>query len=560
QLQLQQPGSGASPATVETSAPLRASPAAPSEQSTPLLQPTAQMPGGGIPASAPQQQAATGSPNVGMTPAQAQAMLSAQQAMQVKQMQIQQQLMLQQQTPGGVNQPQFAQYLSSLFPHQLAQISNQQRMNLLAMRQQHQQQQQHQTLPQQQQFQGQLNGQNLLNQQAALQALQQGLLGGNGVGGMNGLAGLNPAVSQQIMAAQHAQNLKNQQLLKAGQPLNQTQQQQQQQQRPQAQANVNQMQLMRIRQAMQQQQQQQQQAMSGGPQRMFSIPGSQTATSPVLMGLPGPTSLPSSQQPIPGSPAMSTPLLNGSAAGHGFQMSPPMQAQPTPSMAGQQQLGMSAPHQASMSPTMHQQQVMMSPQMHVQPRPPLGHLPVQAQGQRPGMQPSQHEMMLNAATAAGLSPSAAQALIAQIAASAEANQQQQQQQQQQPAMSSSSHLSPPLPPASGEPSVSPSHAQARSVTGTPGQGSISPGSNGGSMTPISTPSAQTLQSTDSMVGQPTVAMQQRPPGNMPLAQGKQQQQPHVRPNRPVRPGARPHMARPVPPHQSRGAAGTTPPG
>ncbi|KAJ2418517.1 hypothetical protein GGF41_005017, partial [Coemansia sp. RSA 2531] len=133
QLQLQQPGSGASPATVETSAPLRASPAAPSEQSTPLLQPTAQMPGGGIPASAPQQQAATGSPNVGMTPAQAQAMLSAQQAMQVKQMQIQQQLMLQQQTPGGVNQPQFAQYLSSLFPHQLAQISNQQRMNLLAM-------------------------------------------------------------------------------------------------------------------------------------------------------------------------------------------------------------------------------------------------------------------------------------------------------------------------------------------------------------------------------------------------------------------------------------------
>ncbi|KAJ2416343.1 chromatin modification- protein VID21 [Coemansia sp. RSA 2530] len=122
--QLQQPGSGASPATVEASAPLRASPAAPSEQNTPLLQPSTQMPGGGM--------AATGSPSVGMTQAQAQTIV----AMQAKQMQIQQQLMLQQQSPAGVNQPQFAQYLSSLYPHQLAQISNQQRMNLLAMRQQ----------------------------------------------------------------------------------------------------------------------------------------------------------------------------------------------------------------------------------------------------------------------------------------------------------------------------------------------------------------------------------------------------------------------------------------
>ncbi|KAJ2489772.1 chromatin modification- protein VID21 [Coemansia sp. RSA 2050] len=545
QQQLQQPGSGASPAAAEASAPLRASPAAPSEQNTPLLQPSTQMPGGGM--------AVTGSPNVSMTQAQAQTIVAAQQAMQAKQMQIQQQLMLQQQSPAGVNQPQFAQYLSSLYPHQLAQISNQQRMNLLAMRQQ----QQHQTLPQQQQFQGQLGGQNLLNQQAALQALQQGLLGGNGVGGMNGLGGLNPALSQQMLAAQLAQNMKNQQMLKAGQPLSQAlPQQQQQQQRPQTPANVNQMQLMRIRQAMQQQ------AMSGGPQRMFPIPGSQTASSPVMMSPPGPTSLPSSA-PIPGSPAMSTPLPNGSVVGHNFQMSPPMQAQPTPLMAGQQQQqpgmlhGMSVPHQTSMSPTMPQQQAMMSPQMHAQPpRPPLGHLSAQGPGQRPvqpqglgaspipGMQPSQQAMMMAAATAAGLSSSAAQSLIAQIAANAELSQ------QQQPAMPSSSHMSPP--PASGEPSVSPSHAQVRPVTGsaTPGQGSISPGSNGGSMTPIGTPTAQT----DPV----SVPAQQRPlPAHVPLAQAKQQQ-PHVRPNRPVRPGVRPHMARPMPP--GRGTAGATPPG
>ncbi|KAJ2819163.1 hypothetical protein GGI24_004873, partial [Coemansia furcata] len=249
-------------------------------------------------------------------------------------------------------------------------------------------------------------------------------------------------------------------------------------------------------------------------------------------------------------------------------------AQPTPTMGGQQQPGvlhgMSAPHQASMSPTMHQQQVMLSPQMHAQPRPPmglpLGHMPAQAQGQRPvqapqglgapavpGMQPSQTAMMLAAATAAGLSSSAAQALIAQIAANAELNQQ-----QQTPAVSSASHMSPPLPPASGEPSVSPSHAQSRSVTGsgTPGQRSISPGSNGGTMTPIGPPSTHTLQAADTMGGQPAVpTQQQRPP-----AQGKQPQPLHVRPNRPVRPGARPPMARP-PPHAGRGGpAITTPPG
>ncbi|KAJ2894552.1 hypothetical protein GGI21_005275, partial [Coemansia aciculifera] len=330
----QQVTGAASPATNETSAPMHALSAVSSEHNTPQLQSPAQMSGGGMSVSTPQQQqqqqqSAAGSPNIGM--AQAQAMLAAQQAMQVKQMQMQQQQQLkqqqqlllqqQQQPPGGLNQPQFAQYLSSLFPHQLAQISNQQRMSLLALRQQQQQQQQHQThLPQQQQqqqFQGQLNGQSALNQQAALQALQQGLLAGNNVGGMNGLGGMSPAVSQQMFAAQLAQNMKNQQMLKAGQPQPQ-QQQQQAQQRPSSQANVNQAQLMRIRQAMQQQQQQQ--AMNGGPQRMFNVPGSQTASSPVMMSPPGPTSLPL-PGPIPGSPAMSTPLLNG------YQMSPPMPAQ-----------------------------------------------------------------------------------------------------------------------------------------------------------------------------------------------------------------------------------------
>ncbi|KAJ2462769.1 hypothetical protein GGI02_005390, partial [Coemansia sp. RSA 2322] len=159
-MQSPQPGAGASPAT-EAAAP---------EQHTPQMM--------GSPGGAMQAQAQ----------AQAQAFLAAQQAMQAKQLQMQQQL--QHQAQAGVNQPQLAQYLSSLYPHQLAQISNHQRMGLLAMRQQ------------QQQPQPQLQQHHVPNH-AALQALQQSLLAGSGAGAMGGFGGLGPAASQQLFAAQN---------------------------------------------------------------------------------------------------------------------------------------------------------------------------------------------------------------------------------------------------------------------------------------------------------------------------------------------------------------------
>ncbi|KAJ2674618.1 chromatin modification- protein VID21 [Coemansia spiralis] len=391
-----------SPIPTDISVAHQASPTASSEHSTPLMQTAAQMPGNSLPVSNPLQQP-PGIVNGGFSPAQAQAILAAQQAMQLKQLQAQQQQPQQQQIQMpqvGVNQPQLAQYLSSLFPHQLAQLSNQQRMNLLAMRQfQQLQQQQQQQQPGQP---GQPGGQNLLNQQAALQALQQNIMAGNtGTGAMNGFAGLNHPASQQLLAAQIAQNLKNQQMLNAASSQGQNQASPQPPQQ-----NMNQLHLMRIRQAIQQQQQQ---------QLSLSSPG------PSVSAAPGQSS-----------PAMATPVQPGMPAS-GFPVSTPLSAQMSAQLAAVQQAGViqaMAAQQPNMSPVLPQQPVMSPPlnsQAHT-PRPPQSLTPMQGPLQMPQQRPqqqTQQAMMLAAAAAAGLSTSAAQALIAQIAASTEANQQQQ---------------------------------------------------------------------------------------------------------------------------------------
>ncbi|KAJ2275665.1 chromatin modification- protein VID21 [Coemansia sp. RSA 371] len=304
----------------------------------PSSMPNPQM--GNLPGSTPASGALPGS-GAGMTPAQAQAFLATQQAMQFKQMQGQQmqgQPMQGQPMPtqAAANQPQLAQYLSGLFPHQLAQLSNQQRMNFMMMRQLQQQQQQPQ------QFAG-------MTQPNTLQALQQSLMAS--AAGGNGLAGSPVSQQQQqMLLAQLAQNMNNQQMLKSTtQPPAQAS--------PRPQMGLNQLQLMRMR------QQQQQQQMGSGPPG-FSIP---TVSSPVMVNQATPSM---STQTFPAPQSSMSPPLHSSG-------SPPANTQP-----------------------------MMSP------RPPQ---PVA------GMQPSQQAMMLAAATAAGLSASAAQALIVQIAANAESN-------------------------------------------------------------------------------------------------------------------------------------------
>ncbi|KAJ2534160.1 chromatin modification- protein VID21 [Coemansia sp. RSA 1937] len=302
----------------------------------PSSMPNPQM--GNLPGSTPASGALPGS-GAGMTPAQAQAFLATQQAMQFKQMQGQQmqgQPMQGQPMPtqAAANQPQLAQYLSGLFPHQLAQLSNQQRMNFMMMRQLQQQQPQ--------QFAG-------MTQPNTLQALQQSLMAS--AAGGNGLAGSPVSQQQQqMLLAQLAQNMNNQQMLKSTtQPPAQAS--------PRPQMGLNQLQLMRMR------QQQQQQQMGSGPPG-FSIP---TVSSPVMVNQATPSM---STQTFPAPQSSMSPPLHSSG-------SPPANTQP-----------------------------MMSP------RPPQ---PVA------GMQPSQQAMMLAAATAAGLSASAAQALIVQIAANAESN-------------------------------------------------------------------------------------------------------------------------------------------
>ncbi|KAJ2482047.1 chromatin modification- protein VID21 [Coemansia sp. RSA 2131] len=311
----------------------------------PSSMPNPQMPN--LPGSTPVSGALPGS-GAGMTPAQAQAFLASQQALQFKQMQGQQmqgQPMQGQpmQTQAAANQPQLAQYLSGLFPHQLAQLSNQQRMNFMMMRQLQQQQQQ-----QPQQFAG-------MTQPNTLQALQQSLMAS--AAGSNGLAAGSPVSQQQqqMLLAQLAQNMNNQQMLKSTtQPPAQAS--------PRPQVGLNQLQLMRMR-----QQQQQQQLGSAAPG--FSMP---SVSSPVMVNQ--------------ATPSLSTP--------HTF---------PAP-QAG----NMSPPLHSSGSPPANTQPMMS-------PRPPQAVV---------GMQPSQQAMMLAAATAAGLSASAAQALIVQIAANAESNAQQ----------------------------------------------------------------------------------------------------------------------------------------
>ncbi|KAJ1886416.1 hypothetical protein LPJ66_009643 [Kickxella alabastrina] len=563
-----------SPAPIEATAPLLASPSAASDQGMLLMQQSNSIVGTpviGTPQSAAQIQA------------NAQAYMMAQQAMQFKhiqgqQQQQQQQPMQQQPMQPGVNQPQLAQYLSGLFPHQLAHLSNQQRMNLLAMRQLQQHHQQ-----QQQQFPNQLNGPNLLNQQAMIQALQQNIMAGNGsVGVMNGFSSLGPASSpqqqqqQQMLAAQLAQNANNQQLLNnvaaaaaaaaangSGQNTNQTLP------RPQ-QPNLNQMQFMRIRQAMQQQvqqqqaqqqAQQQQQAMNGGVQRIFSMPpASQPASSPVMMNLSGSPAMSAAVQG-PGSPAMSAPALNNGIVGnHSFplnvQMGTPQQAMSMQPMGVQHaNMSPSMTQQAVMSPSMglqaHPQRPPLTPQMmQSQQRPPVtpqtsqqllqqspSHIPTPLAP--PGMQPQQQAMMLAAAAAAGLSPSDAQALLAQIAANADATQQHNQHLQ---SLQNSDNNT-----ASGSPTLSTLHVGVR-PTGMPlnqqphasGNGAV-PGSNVGSG--VVTPG------TPASGGNIGV----RPPSGMASASasastsaaasphGKQLALP--RPNRPVRPVARPPAAR-----------------
>ncbi|KAJ2610060.1 chromatin modification- protein VID21 [Coemansia sp. RSA 1365] len=278
-----------------------------------------------------QSQAGT-STGMNVAQAQAQAIL----AMQLKQQQAQPT-----QPTQAMNQPQLAQFLSGLFPHQLAQVSNQQRMNMLMMRQQQQQQQQ----------------------------FGQGLPGAQGIpqSGM-ALNGLSASQQQQLMT-QLAQNMKSQPQVNLSQGAPQPTPHAQQQSSPSA------LQLMRMRQALQQ-------------QNAFSQAGS----SPMALS-----------QATPGvstAHAFSLGLQAGSQP-QGLMLSPQMGAQPNSQPNSQPQ---------------PQQQPQRPPQVTTPQRPPVSSVT--------GMQTPQQAMMMAAATAAGLSTSTAQALIAQIAANAEANAQQ----------------------------------------------------------------------------------------------------------------------------------------
>ncbi|KAJ2355762.1 chromatin modification- protein VID21, partial [Coemansia sp. RSA 2618] len=431
-----------------------------------------------------------GGSGVGMTPAQAQALLAAQQALQFKQMQGQQPM--QAPAAAATNQPQLAQYLSGLFPHQLAQLSNQQRMNYMMLRQlqqhqQQQQQQQHQQPqappPQQQQqpFAG-------MAQPNTLQALQQSIMAS--AAGSNGLSAAGSPMTQQqqqqqqILMAQLAQNMKNQQLLKnaAAQPQGQAS--------PRPQLGLNQLQLMRMRQ--QQQQQQQQQLGSAAPG--FSMPAQQMVSSPQMVN--------QATTPSLGTNTHTFPLPATAQAGS--EMSPVMHSVGSPPVNPRPQMMSPRPQQPAVAPVLQA---------------PVPGLPTSV----PGMQPSQQAMMLAAATAAGLSASTAQALIAQIAANAESNAQQT------------------APAAPVQVSPRPANASASPVSTT--QPQTTPPAQ-----PLTASNTQpTASSTASGAATPTSG---RPATPQPQQQQQQQQQrPNLRPT--MRSTLRPHTPRPATPGQSQ---------
>ncbi|KAJ2082519.1 chromatin modification- protein VID21 [Coemansia sp. RSA 988] len=246
--------------------------------------------------------------SAGMTVAQAQAIL----AMQLKQQQQQQAQQAQQ--AQAANQPQLAQFLSGLFPHQLAQVSNQQRMNMLMMRQQQQQQQQ--------------------------QNLGQGLLGAQGVpqSGMV-LNGVNVSQQQQQqLMAQLAQNMRPQSQANLSQGAPQPTAHAQQQPSPSA------LQLMRMRQALQQQNALTQAASSPiGPSQ--TTPGMGSAHAHALS-----LGMQSGPQPQP-QPQMLSPQMGAQS---NSQPQPQQQPQRPPQMAPSQRPpvssvpGMQASQQAMM--------------------------------------------------------------------------------------------------------------------------------------------------------------------------------------------------------------------
>ncbi|KAJ1904533.1 hypothetical protein LPJ81_002443, partial [Coemansia sp. IMI 209127] len=187
--------------------------------------------------------------------------------------------------------------------------------------------------------------------------------------------------------------------------------------------------------------------------------------------------------PGQGSPVMSTAMQGSSGvAGHGFPTSMPL--------GGQMNVHMAAGQQQNMSPVLSQQGAVMSPLLNSQsntPRPPQVHtpmqLPMQMAQQRPQQQTPQ-AMMLAAAAAAGLSSTAAQALIAQVAATSDIS-------QQQPMELSS--------PAHVDISSVNAAVAGMAMVSTPAAGAnttslgASEANSGGNVWPPSTPSASQLQ-------------------------------------------------------------------